>query len=135
MASLTQSGNSYKRHQHGFTLIELLVVLSILAILITIAYPTYFNRLEKSKETLLKQELQIVREGIDHFYADQGRYPESLDELVEKKYITKTPYDPITEKNDTWIIQSPDDGDEGNVEDLHSGASKTASDGSKYEDW
>lgn len=135
MVCLIPSGKSAKAKQIGFTLIELLVVLTILAVLITIAYPTYFNRLDRSKETLLKQELQTVRESIDRFYADEGRFPETLDELVEKKYINKLPYDPITEKNDTWTTTPPEEGYEGNVADLHSGAGEVASDGSQYDSW
>jgi general secretion pathway protein G len=131
-----QSGKlKFTGRLRGFTLIELLVVLTILALLVTMAAPRYFDRLDKAKESLLKQELQTVRESIDKFYADEGRFPESLEELVEKKYINKMPYDPITEKTDTWVTDAPTGGMEGNVADLHSGALSDAADGSPYASW
>jgi general secretion pathway protein G len=80
----------------GFTLIELLVVLSIIALLLTLAVPRYFNSIDVAKEAVLRENLHLVRETIDKFYADKGRYPESLDELVSEKYLRALPYDPIT---------------------------------------
>ncbi len=68
----------------AFTLVELLVVLAIIALLLTLAVPRYFQSLDASKETILAENLRITRETIDKFYGDTGRYPESLEELVEK---------------------------------------------------
>jgi general secretion pathway protein G len=75
----------------GFTLIELLVVLSIIALLLTLAVPRYFNSIDVAKEAVLRENLHLVRETIDKFYADKGRYPESLDELVSEKYLRSLP--------------------------------------------
>lgn len=135
MACLTQNGSLLNRVKRGFTLIELLVVLAILALLVTMATPRYIDRFDKAKETLLKQELQTVRESIDKFYADEGKFPDTLEELVEKKYLNKLPHDPITEKSDTWEIVAPTDDFEGNVSDIHSGSSAQAADGSPYASW
>lgn len=118
----------------GFTLVELLVVLSIIALLLTIATPRYFNNLERAKETTLKEDLFILRESIDKFYGDNNQYPESLEQLVEKKYIRKIPIDPMTEKFDTWVLIEAEPPLTG-VENIKSGAQGRAEDGSLYEDW
>ena len=124
------------RHQgSGFTLIELLVVMAIIAILVSIAAPRYFNSVEKSKEVVLKQDLSTLRDAIDKYYGDTGKYPDTLDDLVTKKYLRKLPVDPITDSADTWVVVPPDDADKGGVFDLHSGASGNGRDGTPYSAW
>lgn len=118
--------------RHGFTLIELLVVLAIVALLLTLAVPRYFQSIETSKEAILSENLRITRETIDKFYGDTGRYPESLAELVEKKYLRSLPVDPITESTTTWVIVPPEDTDKGNVYDIKSGASGSAKGGKPF---
>ena len=118
----------------GFSLVELLVVLAILALLLTLAVPRYFTSIDRAKETALKEDLNILRDSIDKFYGDTGQYPESLDELVEKKYIRKIPIDPITDKNNTWVLVEalpPLNG----VSDVQSGTDAVAKDGTAYSDW
>lgn len=119
----------------GFTLVELLVVLAILALLLTLAVPRYFTSIERAKEAALQQDLNTLRESIDKFYADTGQYPESLEDLVERKYIRKLPVDPITGKNSTWVLLPPEPPLVGNVYDIHSGSTGIAKDGSRYADW
>jgi general secretion pathway protein G len=119
----------------GFTLVELLVVLAILALLLTLAVPRYFAGIERAKEAALRQDLNQIRESIDKYYADNGVYPKSLEDLVERKYIRKLPADPITESTETWLITSPEPPLEGELYDINSGAAGTAKDGSKYADW
>ena len=99
----------------GFTLVELLVVLAILAMLLTLATPKYFNSLERAKEATLKQDLNTVRDSLDKYYADTGQYPNTLEDLVDKKYIRKMPYDPITESTTTWLLDAPEPPIEGNI--------------------
>lgn len=108
--------------QCGFTLIELLVVLAIVALLLTLAIPRYYQSIDTAKETVLIDNLRTTRETIDKFYGDTGRYPESLDELVEHKYLRALPIDPITESATDWIITSPEDGNKGNVYSINSSA-------------
>ncbi|MBS4095242.1 MAG: prepilin-type N-terminal cleavage/methylation domain-containing protein [Sulfuricella sp.] len=121
-----------KRHQLGFTLIELLVVLAIVSVLLTIAVPRYFQSVETSKETVLAENLRIVRETIDKFYGDTGRYPDSLSELVEKKYLRDLPFDPFTESTGTWTILPPQSDAKGNVYDIKSTAQGIRLDGKPY---
>jgi general secretion pathway protein G len=124
-----------KRVKHGFTLIELLVVMAIIALLLAIAMPRYFNHLERSRETILKQDLAVVRDAIDKYHGDRGRYPDSLDGLVSERYLRALPVDPLTERQDTWQVVAPPGDEAGALYDIKSGAPGTAHDGSSYADW
>lgn len=128
-------GNGGAAIGKGFTLIELLVVLSIIALLLTIAVPRYFHSIDSSKEAVLNENLRIVRETIDKFYGDKGRYPESLEELVSERYLRALPHDPVTGSTGTWTIIPPDAPDaKGNVYDIRSGAPGTTRDGKPFAD-
>ena len=116
----------------GFTLIELLVVLAVVALLLTLALPRYFQSIDVSKETILVENLRVARDAIDKFYGDTGRYPDSLEELVEKKYLRALPYDPVAEASDAWTITAPSTDAKGNVYDLHSGAAGAARNGKPF---
>lgn len=118
----------------AFTLIELLVVMAIIATLLTIALPRYFGSVERSKEATLKQSLAVMRDAIDKHYADTGRYPDALEELVAKKYIRALPVDPVTESAATWIIVPPAEGAKGSVYDVRSGAPGKTGDGIAFAD-
>jgi general secretion pathway protein G len=121
--------------RNGFTLIELLVVLAIVATLLTLVAPKYFNQIEVSKEAVLLDNLHSTREVINKFYADIGRYPESLDELVEKHYLRSLPYDPIADSKTNWQIVAVPTGYKGNVFDLKSGAVGVSRKGEAYDQW
>jgi general secretion pathway protein G len=119
----------------GFTLIELLVVMAIIMLLLSLAVPRYFHSVEKSKETVLRENLSLTRQALDKFYGDNGKYPDGLDMLVSKKYLRSLPLDPVTSSNTTWIIVPPDVAEKGGVFDVKSGAPGKARDGSEYKDW
>ncbi|MBI1425281.1 MAG: prepilin-type N-terminal cleavage/methylation domain-containing protein [Gammaproteobacteria bacterium] len=119
----------------GFTLIELLVVMTIIGILLTIATPRYFHSVDKSRETVLRDDLAIIRKALDQFYSDNGKYPNDLDDLVTRRYLRKIPQDPITDSATTWVVVPPDDPDKGAVYDIKSGTDKRAHDGTLYADW
>jgi general secretion pathway protein G len=121
--------------KNGFTLIELLVVMAIIATLLTIALPRYFHSVEKSQEAVLRQNLSLTREVLEKYYADHGRYPDTLDELVSRKYLRSLPVDPFTGDAAAWLIVPPDSSDKGGVYDIRSGAPGTARDGTAYKDW
>ncbi|MEN3111480.1 type II secretion system protein [Uliginosibacterium paludis] len=118
--------------QRGFTLIEMIVAMAILALLLTIAVPRYFSSLERSKDAVLMENLKITRDVIDKFYGDTGRYPDSLGELVDKRYLRQLPMDPVTQSTQTWIIVPPEPPLRGQVYDLRSGAKGHTSDGRAY---
>src|SRR5215470_8679899 len=115
--------------RRGFTLIELLVVLAILATLLSLAVPRYFTSLDRSKEAVLKENLFQLRDAISKYYADKGRYPESLESLAADKYLRRVPLDPVTDSVTTWVVIAPDDRQKGGVLDVRSGAQGKASDG------
>lgn len=122
--------------RRGFTLIELLVVLGIVALLLTLAVPRFFPSVDKTKETILLDNLRNTRAVIDQYHADTGRYPDSLEQLVEKKYLARVPVDPVTESESTWVIVAPEaDGEQGAVYDIRSGAPGNGRDGRPYAEW
>lgn len=121
--------------RRGFTLIELLIVLGIVALLLSLAVPRFFPSLDTAKENLLAENLHTLRVTIDQFYADTGRYPDSLEQLVEKKYLRALPLDPITDSTGTWILVAPGDGAKGAVYDIKSGAAGAGRNGKAYAEW
>lgn len=121
------------KKQKAFTLIELLVVLAILAILVAVISPLYLNRLQDAREVVLKQNLYEIRKIIDQFYRDRSRYPKTMEELVELKYIRELPFDPIQQKNNAWIIVKPDQSE--GVIDIRSASKELSSDGKPYTSW
>ena len=127
--------NNMTSFRRGFTLIELLVVLGIVALLLTLAVPRFFPGIDSAKDTILANNLRNTRAVIDQFYSDTGRYPDSLDQLVEKKYIRAVPIDPLTESTTTWIVVPPEDGTKGAVYTIKSGAPGNDRNGKPYADW
>lgn len=121
--------------RRGFTLIELLVVMSIIALLLTIAVPHYLQSVDRAKEAVLREDLAVMRDAIDKFYADRSRYPDSIEDLAGQKYLRGVPKDPITGSSETWILVPPDQLDRGRVYDVKSGAAGTGMDGTPYAGW
>ena len=119
----------------GFTLIELIVVMLIIAMLASLAVPRYFGSVQKSKDTVLKENLTLMRDALDKYYGDNDKYPATLDDLVTRKYLRNIPPDPITESASTWIIVPPEDPEQGAVFDVHSGSDGKAADGTLYKEW
>lgn len=116
----------------GFTLIEMLVVMAVVALLLTIAAPRYFGSLDKSKDVALAENLKVLRVTLDRFYADKGRYPENLDELVEHKYLRGVPVDPVTGSDRSWQLVPSQDPALTGIADVKSGAQGQSHDGRSY---
>lgn len=116
----------------GFTLVELLVVLAIVATLLMLALPRYTQSTDVARDRILVENLRITRDAIDKFHADRRRYPDSLEELVERKYLRELPMDPVTGRNDTWQIEAPPPEFEGQVANVRSNAPGQHVDGKPY---
>jgi general secretion pathway protein G len=123
------------RKGRGFTLIELLVVLGIIALLLTVALPRFFPSIDSAKETILADNLRNTRQVVDQYRSDTGRYPESLEQLVEARYLREIPLDPVTEARDTWILEAPHEGEQGGFANLRSGAPGNDRRGRPYLEW
>jgi general secretion pathway protein G len=120
----------------GFTLVELLVVMAIIALLLSLATPRYFQSVQRSREAVLKEDLHLMREAIDKHYADSGKYPPSLEELVAKRYLRRIPVDPITDSATTWqTVVPPDKPDVKAVYDVRSGAPGKSLAGTPYSEF
>ena len=109
--------------------------MAIIALLLTIAVPRYFHSTDRAREAVLKEDLAQMRNAIYKYYGDRSRYPDSLDDLVEKKYLRRIPVDPISENVQTWVTVPPQEIGKGAVADVRSGAIGTALDGTPYGDW
>jgi general secretion pathway protein G len=103
----------------GFTLIELMVVMATIALLLTLAVPRYFHAIDNGKLSVQRQNIATIRDAIDKFYGDQARYPESLQELVQARYLRSVPVDPLTEAPN-WTVIAPQDPTLGAVFDVRS---------------
>jgi general secretion pathway protein G len=125
----------------GFTLIELLVVVAIIGILAAVAVGQYRRSIIKAKEAVLRENLFTMRQQINNYFADKGRYPRDLHALVEDDYLRDMPYDPVAERADAWVVHYAelDDADistEPGIDDVRSGAAGASPiDGTSYADW
>lgn len=134
------SGNARRRGCKGFTLIELMVVMALIVVLASVGLTLYTNSVTRAKESVLKEDLFRMRDAIDQYYADKGRYPATLQDLVSDKYLRTIPKDPFTNSADTWreVPSEPDPNNptaQSGVYDVRSGSEQTALDGSKYSEW
>jgi general secretion pathway protein G len=125
--------------ESGFTLIELMVVLAIIGILVTIAQPILSRSIIRAREAVLREDLFQMRDAIDQYYTDNGKYPATLKDLVNtqegtKSYLRDVPRDPFTGADD-WIIVAPESGEEGGVFDVHSASPLVATDETAYNTW
>jgi len=129
--------------KRGFTLIELIIVLSIIGLLVGLALPNYKSATIKAREAVLKENLFILRKLIDLYAQDKGKYPASLQALVQDSYLRSIPLDPMTRQSTTWIevreLPSPEDpmmNEIPGVIDVKSGSEdKSPIDGTPYNTW
>ncbi len=121
----------------GFTFIEIMIVVAIIGILATLAQPMFQRAVTAAKEAALKEDLFILRDLIDQYYADNEKYPATLEDLVEKEYIRRIPKDPFTGSRDTWVLiyATDEEGNENGIYDVKSGSDRIALDGTRYSEW
>src|SRR5215469_10163329 len=131
---------SKRRQESGFTLMELMIVMMIIGVLTTLAIPSFVGAVRSAREAVLKEDLQVMRSAIDSYTLDKQKAPQSLDDLVQEGYLKVIPEDPMTKSRDTWqtsvsdSLHSIDQTDPG-IDDVHSGAEETGSDGQPYSTW
>ena len=123
------------RCRNGFTLIELLVVFAIIATLLSLVAPRYFQSIDRSKEVALQENLATLRKALDQYQDDRGSYPSTLEVLVATKYLRKVPVDPVTDSVDTWVLISPPDAKKAGVFDVKSGAPGISANGKPYSEF
>ena len=135
---LYRLSNSDRRGDRGFTLLELVMVMTIIVILASVGVASYQQIQLKARETILREDLRQMRKMIDQFAADKERLPQSIEELVQERYLRSVPVDPITDEAD-WELEMGDDevsltGGQG-VVDVHSSARGEGSDGKSYREY
>ena len=129
----------FSRKEVGFTLIELMIVMLIMSILIGIAAIAYDKTVVKARESVLKQDLQTLRQAIDNYTLDKQQAPQSLEDLVDSHYLREVPVDPITQQKD-WVLHfgdtvlTPEQNGTG-VDDVHCGSESIGSNGEAYNTW
>jgi general secretion pathway protein G len=138
MGAITMIGRRGLRRlsEEGFTFIELLIVLAIMSLLASLVVSVSMGKIRQSKESALKEDLHNLRKALDDFYADKGKYPVKLQDLVDKHYLRSIPVDPLTESDDTWqTVVSQDPAQKDGIVDVHSGSGDKPNDGKPYSEW
>ena len=142
MSTLATYGYDHRargRGDAGWTLIEMLVVLALIVVLASVALVTYRNSITSAKEAVLRSDLFLMRDAIDQYYADKGKYPESLETLVSDRYIRRVPEDPITNSADWQTVPAPAEpgslSTSTGIYDVKSSAPGVSLDGSPYSEW
>jgi general secretion pathway protein G len=136
----TESTPAARAPEQGFTLLELMIVMVVIGLLAAIAIPAYTTNIRHAREAVLKEDLHILRQGIDSYTVDKQKAPQSLDDLVQSGYVKTMPIDPFTHRSDTWMTAQDDtlmslDQTESGIDDVHSGSQETAIDGTSYSTW
>ncbi|SRR6266545_7558397 len=131
---------SKKRRSRGFTLIELMIVISIMLILVSIAVPSFTRAIVQSREAVLRQNLFTLRTLISQYTLDKQKAPQSLDDLIQAGYLKIIPIDPMTSQANWTVdqdesIMSPDQQDQGGIDDVHSSSSQVGTNGTAYNTW
>jgi general secretion pathway protein G len=135
------TAKSKTHRSRGFTLLEMIIVISIMAILVSIAVPNFTTSIKRSHEAVLRQNLFTLRSVISQYTLDKQKAPQSLEDLIQAGYLKQIPLDPITGQSD-WTndqeqdtIMSPDEQDQGGIDDVHSSATQIGTNGTAYSTW
>ena len=130
-----------RRQDGGFTLLELMIVMAIIAVLASIAVPSYIAVVKHAREAVLKEDLHTMRAAIDSYTYDKQKAPQALDDLVQGGYLKEIPKDPFTQRADTWTpsqsdtYTSVDETQSGGIDDVHSGSQQLSTENTTYNTW
>ncbi|MFK5952276.1 MAG: type II secretion system protein [Desulfobacterium sp.] len=122
-------------NRRGFTLIELLTVMAIIGILATIATPSFQKSVIRAREVSLRRSLFVMRDVIDQYYGDHGKYPDALEDLVSERYIMDVPKDPFTRSRELWVLIPPTGDVVTGIWNVHSGSDRISLEGEPYNEW
>ncbi|UCE22142.1 MAG: prepilin-type N-terminal cleavage/methylation domain-containing protein [Candidatus Aminicenantes bacterium] len=136
-------GKHLDTEEKGFTLIEIIIVFTLIGILVGLGLPQYTTSVKRARETILKEDLFQMRKLINQYYVDKGKFPLSLQTLVDEQYLRSIPIDPMTKSSQTWVevqqILTEDELMQFDIEigisDVLSGSTETALDGTLYNTW
>jgi len=136
-------GKHLDYQERGFTLIEIIIVFTLIGILVGLGLPQYTTSVKRAREVILKEDLFQMRKLINQYYTDKGKYPVSLQMLVDEQYLRSIPIDPITKSSQTWVeVQQTLTDDELmsfdieiGIVDILSGSNEKALDGTLYNTW
>jgi len=133
---------SLSSRQKGFTLIEVMIVFTLIGILVAMGIPQFKYAAQRAREATLKENLFIMRKLLNQYCIDKGRYPDSLQALVDEEYLMKIPKDPVTKSSETWVevketltTEELMEGKMPGVIDVHSGSEEKSIDGTPYNTW
>lgn len=131
-----------KSKEKGFTLIELIIVITLIGILVGLGLPQFKNATKRTREATLKENLYTMRRLINQYLVDKGKYPQSLQTLVEEEYLFRIPVDPMTKSTDTWVeipqemtMEEMATGTLPGIMDVQSGSEEISTDGTAYNTW
>ena len=131
-----------KQEEKGFTLIELIIVITLIGILVGLGLPQFKNATRRTRETALKENLFTLRKLINQYHVDKGKYPQSLQTLVDEEYLYRIPLDPTTKSADTWVeipqtmtIEEMTTGVMPGIMDVQSGSEEISTEGTAYNTW
>jgi len=129
-----------RKQDAGFTLIELMIVMAIIGILMLIAVPRFSSAIKMARESVLKEDLHVMRAAIDSYTMDKQKAPQTLDDLITDGYLKAVPVDPFTQSKDTWVTDSNGalysvDQTEAGIDDVHSGSQELSAGGEAYSTW
>jgi len=116
-----------------------MIVITIILILLGIAAGNYTKAVHRAREAVLREDLQELRKAIDNYTLDKQAAPQSLDDVLQAKYLHSIPIDPMTRQAD-WVpvfdnvVLSPDQNSSG-MTDVHSNSGEIALDGTAYNTW
>jgi general secretion pathway protein G len=138
--AVEDSVSRIRKQDAGFTLMELMIVMAIIGILMLVAVPRFSSAIKMAKESVLKEDLHVMRAAIDSYTMDKQKAPQTLEDLITDGYLKAIPVDPFTQSKDTWVTDSNGalysvDQTEPGIDDVHSGSQELSTAGQAYSTW